>query len=193
MNNKLNAKDLINVGIFTVLYFVMFFASGMLGYIPVLALVFPLLLGILTGIPFILFVTKTKKFGMVTIMGLLIGILCFMTGHTWISIVSGLICGFLADLIFKSGGYKSWKKTIFGFCVFTEWCIGSMLPMWIMRDAFLEQWKGAASDEYLNAIMVMTEHWMIPVMVALGIVGALIGAYIGRATLKKHFQRAGIV
>lgn len=31
---KLNAKDFINIGIFTVIYFVMFFITGMLGYIP---------------------------------------------------------------------------------------------------------------------------------------------------------------
>ena len=34
-NNKLQAKDLINVGIFTAIYFVVFFAGMMLGYIPI--------------------------------------------------------------------------------------------------------------------------------------------------------------
>lgn len=34
-NNKLQAKDLINVGIFTAIYFVIFFAGMMLGYIPI--------------------------------------------------------------------------------------------------------------------------------------------------------------
>ena len=34
---KLNAKDFINIGIFTVIYFVMFFITGMLGYIPIFA------------------------------------------------------------------------------------------------------------------------------------------------------------
>ena len=32
-NNKLQARDLINVGIFTAIYFVLFFASMMLRYI----------------------------------------------------------------------------------------------------------------------------------------------------------------
>lgn len=32
-SNKLQAKDLINVGIFTAIYFVIFFAGMMLGYI----------------------------------------------------------------------------------------------------------------------------------------------------------------
>ena len=33
-SNKLQAKDLINVGIFTAIYFVIFFAGMMLGYRP---------------------------------------------------------------------------------------------------------------------------------------------------------------
>ena len=36
MNNKLQAKDLINIGIFTTIYFVIYFATMMLGYIPIL-------------------------------------------------------------------------------------------------------------------------------------------------------------
>ena len=66
---KLNAKDFINIGIFTVIYFVMFFITGMLGYIPIFAVIIPLVLGILGGIPFMLFLTKTGKFGAATIMG----------------------------------------------------------------------------------------------------------------------------
>lgn len=193
MDNKLNGKDLINVGIFTVIYIILFFVSGMLGYIPIFAVALPLVVGILTGIPFILFITKTKKFGMVTLMGILVGILCFLMGQSWIAIVSGVVCGLLADLIFKSGGYKSWKKTLFGYCVFTEWVIGSMLPMWIMRDVFIEQAEKMPSADYKETIMALTTDWMLPVVIVLGIVGAIIGAYIGRSTLKKHFQRAGIV
>ena len=33
---KLNAKDFINIGIFTVIYFVMFFNTGMMGYLTLI-------------------------------------------------------------------------------------------------------------------------------------------------------------
>ena len=103
---KLNAKDFINIGIFTVIYFVMFFITGMLGYIPIFAVIIPLVLGILGGIPFMLFLTKTGKFGAVTIMGTLVSVLCFLMGQSWISIPFGVVFGFLADLIFKAGNYR---------------------------------------------------------------------------------------
>jgi len=191
--NKIDAKDLINVGIFTVLYFIMFFISGMLGYIPIFALLIPLLIGILGGIPFMLFVTKTNKFGCVTLMGTIAGILCFLVGQSWISIPFGIVFGFLGDIIMKTGDYKSWGKTVIGYAVFTDWVIGSMLPMWIMRDVFFEQSSKQVSGEYLDALMGYTQNWMLPVVMVLGLVGGIIGAYLGRAVLKKHFERAGIV
>lgn len=150
---KLNAKDFINIGIFTVIYFVMFFITGMMGYIPIFAVIIPLVLGILGGIPFMLFLTKTGKFGAATIMGTLVSVLCFLMGQSWISIPFGIIFGFLADLIFKAGEYKSWKHTVLGYCVFTEWVIGSMLPMWIMRDAFLKRTE--TTEVRMNTSMLL--------------------------------------
>ena len=177
---KLNAKDFINIGIFTVIYFVMFFITGMLGYIPIFAVIIPM--------------TKTGKFGAATIMGTLVSVLCFLMGQSWISIPFGIVLGFLADLIFKAGEYKSWKHTVLGYCVFTEWVIGSMLPMWIMRDTFFEAYRSkGGTDEYINAVMGLTANWMLPVVIVLGLVGGVIGAYLGKAILKKHFVKAGIV
>ena len=193
-NQKLNAKDLINVGIFTVIYFILFFVAGMLGYIPIFAVLIPLMLGILCGIPFTLFLTKTGKFGAVTIMGTLLGVLCFLMGQSWISIPFGVVFGLLADLIFKAGQYKSWTHIVIGYCVFTEWVIGSMLPMWIMRDVFFENYRTrGGTEEYISAVMALTENLMLPVVVLLGIIGGVIGAFLGRSVLKKHFKKAGIV
>ena len=67
-----------------------------------------------------LFLTKTGKFGAATIMGTLVSALCFLMGQSWISVPFGIVFGFLADLIFKAGNYKSWKHTVLGYCVFTE-------------------------------------------------------------------------
>ena len=69
-----------------------------------------------------------------------------------------------------------------------------MLPMWIMRDTFFEAYRSSGgTDEYINAVMNLTANWMLPVVILLGIVGGVIGAYLGRAILKKHFVKAGIV
>ncbi len=192
MDNKLQAKDLINVGLFTAIYFVTFFAVGMLGYIPIFMLLLPLLMPIVGGIPFMLYLTKVNKFGMVTITGIMVSLLMFATGHGWPVLVSGTLCGLIADLIFRSGGYKSWKKTLMGFSVFTLWVIGALLPMWIMRDSYFAHLREGYGDAYADTLMSLMSGWMLLVLIAFAIIGSIIGAYLGRATLKKHFRRAGI-
>ena len=72
---KIKAKDLITVGIFTAIQFVVCMAVAMLGYIPIFIPLLAVLVPLIGGIPFMLFLTKTKKFGMVTIMSVLIGLI----------------------------------------------------------------------------------------------------------------------
>lgn len=192
MDNKLNVKDLINVGIFTAIYFVMFFISGMTGFIPIFTILFPILLAILGGIPFILFLTKVNKFGMITIMGVLMGILTLVMGQGWIAIITGLVCGLIGDLICKAGKYKSWKHMLIGYCVFSEWVFGSMLPMWVMRDVYFERIRSGQGNAYTDMVLSLVTNEVIPIILAGIVIGALVGAFIGRAALKKHFKRAGI-
>lgn len=78
-NKKLKAKDLINVGIYTAIYIVIFFVVGMLNAIPVLYPFLYVLIPLISGIPFMLFLTKTEKFGMVTIMS----VICGVFGSLW--------------------------------------------------------------------------------------------------------------
>lgn len=192
MSNKLNTKDLINIGIFTAIYIVVFYAVGMLGYIPIFMVLYPLLIPIVGGIPFMLYLTKVNKFGMITLTGVILSLLLFATGHGWPMLVSGSLCGLLADLIFKAGGYKNWSKTLIGYIVFSECAIGAMLPLWIMRDSYYEYMRTTAGDEYADTLMSLMSGWMLPVLVVFAVIGAIIGAYLGRKVLKKHFKRAGI-
>ena len=77
---NIGIKDLVNLGLFTAIYFVLFFISGMTGLIPVMAVFYPVLLAVLGGIPCILFFSKTQKFGLVTMMGILMGLITFFDG-----------------------------------------------------------------------------------------------------------------
>ncbi|RCX19403.1 energy-coupling factor transport system substrate-specific component [Anaerobacterium chartisolvens] len=192
MNNKLQTKDLISVGIFTAIYFVIFFACGMLGYIPILFILLPAYMPMITGIPFMLFLTKVKKFGMVSIMAILLGIIMFATGHTWVPIATALIFGLLADLVFKTGKYQSFKHSVLGYGIFSMWSMGAMLPLWIMRDSYLQYISNSMGDEYTNAVISITPDWAAVAIFFTAFASGIAGAFLGKAVLKKHFQRAGI-
>lgn len=193
MGNKLSAKDLINVGIFTAIYFVLFFTTGMIGYIPILMVFLPLFCPLITGIPFMLFLTKVKTFGMVTIMGTIVGMLMFITGHPWPIVASGILCGLAGDLILKAGGYRDWKTSVAGYAVFSEWIAGAMIPLFFMRDAYFAQIRAGYGDTYTDTLMSLTPFWVFAAMIVMVVIGAAAGAFLGKSVLKKHFKRAGIV
>ena len=188
---KIEAKDLITVGIFTAIYFALFFACGMLGYVPLLYALLPLMLPIVCGIPYMLFLTRVKSFGMVTIMGIIIGGMMVLTGHTFVPLIGGVVCGVCADLIFKVGKYKSKKCSVIGYAVFSLWIMGMLVPYWVMRDTFVGMFSKSMGEEYTQAVMVIFDKiaWTFPIMC---IIGGVIGAFLGLSILKKHFKKAGI-
>ena len=191
-NRKMSVKDLIMVGIFTVVYFVIFFISAMTGMVPVMAVFYPVLIALLAGIPCILFFTKVKKFGMITIMAVLSAVLLWLMGYGYMGIFTGLILGMAADLILKSGNYQSFVKMLIGYVVFSEWVIGTQLPMFIGAKAYAEAFRETQGDEFVDGLEKLISWGMCGIVVLTTAVAAVIGALIGRAVLKKHFERAGI-
>ncbi len=194
MNNskRMQAKDLINVGIFTAIYFVIFFAGMMLGYIPIFIPLLGLVCPILCGIPFMLYLTKVKKFGMVTLTGIILGLLNVLIGAGVLVLIFGVVFGVLGDLVLKAGKYQSWKFTLLGYGVFSLWIMGYVSRMFLTRTeffAFLESNYGA---EYTATLASYTPAWMFPVLFVVTFIGGILGALLGRVVLKKHFKKAGI-
>ena len=93
--NRLNGKDFINIGIYTAIYFVISIALAMTGLIPIFLILLSSMIGIVGGIPFMLFLTKVKKSGMILIMSTIMGILMFVTGMTWMPIPFYVLTGLI--------------------------------------------------------------------------------------------------
>ena len=69
-DGKLKGNDLINIGIYAAIYCVIMTAVAMLGFIPIMMPMLCVLVPLLGGIPYMLFITKVEKFGMITIYGI---------------------------------------------------------------------------------------------------------------------------
>lgn len=192
MDKKLQAKDLINVGIFTAIYFVIFFAGMMLGYIPIFIPLLGFVCPILCGIPFMLYLTKVKKIGMVSLSGIILGLLNLLIGSGVLVLVFGVVFGIVADLIMKAGKYSSWKCTLLGNGVFSLWIMGFVSRMFLTRTEFFESLISGYGQEYVNTLMSYTPNWMYPVLLVVTFIGGILGALLGKAVLKKHFEKAGI-
>ncbi|OEC98527.1 energy-coupling factor transport system substrate-specific component [Methanobrevibacter gottschalkii] len=192
MSEILNVKDLITVGIFSVIMVVLIFLFGMLGYIPILMLALPIIAALICGVPYMLFLTRVTKFGMVTLLGLVLGIVMFLSGHTWVPIVIFTLFAFVADCILKMGDYSSVKNSIISYSCFIVGIMGNMLPFFVLRDYFIGSIRNSMGNDYVNVIAPFLNYEVFIILVILTFIFGLISAYLGKIVLKKHFERAGI-
>lgn len=192
--NNIQAKDLISLGLFTVLYFVLGCCVAIpIGFVPIFVPVLGTLWAIITGIPFMLYVTRVKTFGLITLMAILSGLLMGLTGMGFWGVPMGVVFGLLGDLILKSGGYRSTVKILVGYAVFSLWMVGTYIPMYFMVEASYESFAASYGDEYATQVMAVMPPWSLALVVVGIFLGALVGGLLGRRLLRKHFTRAGIV
>ncbi|WP_294413574.1 MptD family putative ECF transporter S component [uncultured Ruminococcus sp.] len=192
---KLQAKDFITIGIFTALLFVVEFACGMLGFIhPYIVASYVVMIPIVGSIPMMLFYTKIEKFGMLSIMSVLLAIIMFVTGMGYLGAPLIIAAGVIADLIAKSGGYKSFRKTVISYGVFCLWICANYFPVVVSADSYRKNLiDGGYSVEYCDNLFRAINSKTIAVLLVLCFVFGCVGALIGKAIVKKHFEKAGIV
>ena len=70
-------------------------------------------------IPFMLLLNESQKFGMVTLTGVILGLLNLIMGSGVLVLIAGIIFGIASDLILRAGKYQSWKCTLLGNGVFS--------------------------------------------------------------------------
>ena len=194
-SKKLKAKDFITIGIFTAILFAVEFALGMLGYIhPFIVASYVIILPLASGMPMMLFYTKVEKFGMITIVSVLLAIIMFVGGMGYLGAPLIIISGLVADFIAKSGNYKSFKKTVLSFGVFNLWICSNYFPILVTAESYRKDLiDGGFSAEYANNLFAAINVKTIGILVVLCFVFGCIGAVIGKAVVKKHFEKAGIV
>ena len=189
---KLEIKDLVTIGVFAVIYFVVMFAVGMIGVVPILFLVYPSILGIVSGAIVMLFMIKVQKPWGLFILGILSPFLMFAMGHTYVIAVHAIVVMLIAEMIRRFGEYKSFKYNMLSFTIFNTWICGSLMQMLWAKEKYMEL-SMMMGKEYVDAIERLITYPNM-VLVYLGaLIGGAIGAYIGKTLLKKHFEKAGIV
>lgn len=113
-----SAHKVVYTGVFTAIYFVIFFAIGMLGFFgPQFMLVSGPLAFLIEGTIIILMLNKIKSFGALTALGIIIGLLMLLTGHSWTTLLFTTVMAFLGDLLAWTGRYVN-RGRIFSLMLF---------------------------------------------------------------------------
>ena len=192
---KLTGKDVIAIGIYSAIYFVLNFAAMMTGFIPLLWIVLPGTVAVLTGLPFLLMAVKVPKSGAALIMGAITAFLYFVTGQFTVLI---LITMFIACVVSEAYRYITKYNLQFSnlavtFILFSYGMAGSPLALFVYRKSFLAQIGETMSQEYVAAISSYITAPMLILLLISPIVGGVFGALIAGGIFKKHFKKAGIV
>ena len=194
-NRKLTGKDVIAIGIYSAIYFVLNFMAMMTGLIPLLWILLPGTVAILTGIPFLLMVVKVPKPGAVLIMGLITAFLYFVTGQfTVLILITMLIACVVSEAYRYITKYNlKFSNLAVAFILFGYGMAGSPLALFVYRESFLAQISETMSQEYVVAISSYITTPMLILLLVSPIAGGFFGALIAGGIFKKHFKKAGIV
>lgn len=194
---KLGIPDLISVGVYTAIYFVLVtiatFGSALLipGFSYVLL---PAIAALISGCVYMLMVAKVQKFGGITIMGVVMGLFFFASGHFILSFAANIICGIAADLICKAVNYRKKPVILLSYVVFSYGLTGPVLPMWFMKDAYIANLEARGKDAaYIDGLFANMNMGTFALAMVSILVCAVIGGLFGQKMLKKHFEKAGIV
>ena len=184
---KLKIKDLVTIGVFTVIYFVLMFLSGMIGMVPILYLAYPTVSGIITGIVIMLFMAKVQKPWGLFLLGLICNLIVIAMGNTYIIVIYAVISMVIAELLRKKGEYKSFKYNMISFAIFNAWIYGFLMQILLAKDKVIElaETIGMGYDYIMKLITLLNFHSIILVYIE-AIVGGILGAYIGKVFLKKQ-------
>lgn len=192
--DQFSPKHLVNMGVFAAIYVVVIFTLGMVGVLgaPFMFVGWTTCI-LINGVVMMLYLSRTPVMGALTVVGLIIGIVYFLTGSVWWVLLIVPSLGFIGDLINRAGGFKSKKHFILAYAVFTMWYLSPLLPIFYDSDNyFREIAKYMKSQEYADQMQAIFQPWVIGVWGILLFFIGLLGAYIGTRLLNKHFVKAGI-
>ena len=166
MKKGLSVKDLIVTGVFTALIFgCIMMGGGFFAAAPALTFYFPLGASLLAGPVYLLMIAKVKKFGPITIAGVIMAIFTFMTGMHPCMSLGYLVGGILADLVARMGSHSSSRMNLLSYIVFCLGNTGSYLAYFIAPESwarFMLEGERATEDyvqimsETANAVVLIT-------------------------------------
>ncbi|MDR1067905.1 MAG: MptD family putative ECF transporter S component [Clostridiales Family XIII bacterium] len=194
--NKLKAKDLISLAIFSVVFIAVYMACALpTGLIVQL---YPFCAGIAMvpcGIVWAYLRTKAPKPLAILIQGVLFAVIVFIMGSGWF-VSAGVLAGaVLAELFARIGAYKSFTWNVVGYAAFAVcFNLGMFGIILIARDYYYDFCiESGMTEEYMQELLSFINGPLLALSSALSAAGAVIGMLLGRVFLKKHFIKAGIV
>lgn len=157
--------------------------SGVMFYAPALT-------GVFGGLIYFYFLSRIRQFGMITLVGVMMGGFFLLTGHIALAFVPGLLFGLLADLMAKRGNYINKTSNNLSFLLFGFVTTGPIFLMWLARSQYVAALvaRGKSSD-YINRVLLPADGFTISWFIFTVIAGAALGAFLGSWVNEKYLKQ----
>lgn len=190
-NEKMNVRDYITAAIMYVLMFLVYAGVGApIGMTVAGSLFVFAACAVVWGTIFILLFTKVNKKGVVLLFGLIWAAMQLMS--FWGVAIVIAIGAVIAELLWDKLDRRKFSTMLLCFTVQVIFLyLGMTLPLIFMKDMYLAA-VSAYADLY-STVFDMLIGPMFFVGLAATVVGCIVGAFLGKLLLKKHFETAGIV
>ncbi len=188
---KINVRDIITIAISYVIMFVIYAVVG----VPLSASVYGHLFilsisALMWGAVFMFLYTRINKNGVPLSLGILMALSNLI--NFWAISVVILVGAIIAELIWRKLDKKKFATMVICFTIqIVAWFVGMILPLMIMTDTYVNTFVGY--EEIYQGMADMIIGPMIVVYLTTTIVSCIVGSFVGKAVMKKHFIKAGIV
>ncbi len=192
---KFAAKDLITIGLYTVLLFIVqsiiiVIASPLMAFAPPLTPAIGMFFG---GIVYMLMALRVSKRGTLLLMGTLTGIFFALMG-TPIILPYCILTAFIVELTLLKGNgsqYKNRHRQAIAYGIYGAFfSIGSYMTIYLLGSSQLEKMR--YSKEAIDELIYFAYS---PIWMTIGLIGGFIlslsGCYFATKLLQKHFVKAG--
>ena len=191
--NAWKISDFVLIGILSALYGVLVLGIGALTVLlsPAMHALSPALIGVLLGTVFLFVVKKIPKFGAITLfVAISTALFAGFSGMMYVPFVGSVTAvAFVVDVLVRQVGQRvPLLATGYGL-IQAAYVFGGAIPLLFFLEQEMVRWQEAGMD--MERIQKFVEHSTgIFLVVGMGIafLGGVIGIYIGRQILKKHFR-----
>lgn len=191
---SLTIKDLVTTGIFSAIFLVftmidgIFFAPN-----PVLTFYMPMGAALLCGPVYLLMIAKVQKRWSVTILGIIMGIIWFVTGMHWAFSLGYIGMGIIADLVAGAGDYRNKAVNLLSYMLMSLGGVYTYVVFFIDPQGWASTMlENGTEQSYIDTMSASAPSWLLAVIIIGTLAIAAFSGWIGGKLMKKQFEKAGI-
>jgi len=190
---KTNGKDLITTGIYTALYIVALFVASVVNITPLTFMFYPAAAAFLGAVFFLMLAVKVKNNFSVIVWGIIVGLLFLVLGMG-MALPFFVVGAVIAQIMISKTEHNNLTVIMLAYMLVAVCSVGGYAQLFFTTDAYLQEASARGlADDFVNGLSNYATMPFLLVVIAVTAVLAGLGNLLGRAIMKKHLIKAGVV